>query len=155
MELARTEHASAVAEGWCQRFHLPAHGYDNDFIGIAACALWERLLPERPSFEMLDDQMQAGYAALKVNNVTRVCDLWLEVWDGFKLHLTPGIVRVRDVDTLFHGTEFFFNWCQEFEQELGNAGAVDPRYVRACVRYVNEIMAQFGAEDDEVLMGNF
>ncbi len=156
VELARPEHsAGAVAEGWRRSFDVSARGFDTDFISIAACVLWERLLPERPSFEMLDERMQAGYAALKANDVTRACDLWLEVWEGFKLHLRPATARVRDVDALFHGTEFFFNWCQEFEQELGNAGAMDPRYLRARVRYVNEILAQFDAEDDEQLLGNF
>jgi len=140
VERARAEHAaSAVAEGWRHRFPISAGGFDNDFFGLAAGVLWERLLAERPSYEMLDDGMQAGYAALKANDVTRACDLWLEVWEGFKPHLEPAIGRVRDVDTLFHGAEFFFNWCQEFEQELGNAGVIDPRYLRARVRYVHEI----------------
>jgi hypothetical protein len=41
--------------------------------------------------------------------------------------------RVRDFDTVFHGTEFFINWCQEFEHELGNAGPMTrATYVRAC-----------------------
>jgi len=134
-ELARPEHsAGAVAEGWRRSFDVSARGFDTDFISIAACVLWERLLREWPSFEMLDERMQAGYAALKANDVTRACDLWLEVWEGFKLHLRPATARVRDVDALFHGTEFFFNWCQEFEQELGNAGAMDARYLRARVR---------------------
>jgi tetratricopeptide (TPR) repeat protein len=156
VELARAEHsADAVVEDWRRSFDVSARGFDNDFIGIAARILWERLLPERPSFEILDDRMQAGYMALKANQVTLACDLWLDVWEGFKLHLTPAIGRVRDVDALFHGTEFFFNWCQEFEQELGNAGVIDPRYLHARVRYVHEIMAQFSAEDDESLIGNF
>src|SRR5438128_908251 len=83
----------------------------------ARCGLWERLLPEWPSFEMLDERMQAGYAALKANEVTRACDLWLDVWEGFKLHLTSVMIRIHDVDTVFHGTEMFVNWCQEFEHE--------------------------------------
>jgi len=47
VELAGAEHAAgAVAEGWRQRFHVSARGYDNDLIGIAACVPWERLLPD-------------------------------------------------------------------------------------------------------------
>jgi hypothetical protein len=34
---------------------------DDDFLGIAACELWEHYCPERPSVEMLDDWMQEGY----------------------------------------------------------------------------------------------
>jgi tetratricopeptide (TPR) repeat protein len=155
VQLARVEQsADVVAQDWRRRLEVSARGSDDDFIEIAACVLWERLLPERPSFEMLDERMQAGYTALRANDFVRACDLWLDVWEGFKLHLTPGMVRVRDVDTVFHGAEFFINWCQEFEQELGNAGAHDARYLRARVRYVNELMHQFSAEDDHVLVGN-
>jgi hypothetical protein len=142
VELARAEHsANAVAEGWRRSFDVSARGFDNDFIAMAACVLWERLLPQRPSFERLDERMQAGDAALKAKDVTRACDPWLDVWEGFKLHLGPAVGRVRNVDALFHGTEFFFNLCQEFEQDLTNAGAMDARYLRARVRYVNEILA--------------
>src|SRR5207244_12960230 len=96
-------------------FDGAARRCDTDFASVAACVLWWRLSPERPSFEMLDERMQAGYAALKANDVTRACDLWLELWEGFKLHLRPATARVRDVDALFHGTEFCFNCCQAFE----------------------------------------
>jgi len=100
--------------------------------------------------------MQDGYVALWTNHdAVRACDRWLEVWHGFKLHLGPEMTRVREVDAVFYGTEYFFNWCQEFENELGNAGVHDPRYWRERVRYVNEFLAQFVEEDEQPLIGNF
>ena len=98
--------------------------------------------------------MQAGYAAFWANDVVGACDHWLAVWEGFKPHLGPEMTRVRDVDALFHGSEYFFNWCQEFENELGNAGVHDPTYWRARIQYVNELLTQFSAEDDQPLLGN-
>src|SRR5207245_9537770 len=88
-------------------------------------------------------RMQAGDGAVLANDVVRACDEWLEVWEGFKPHFEPEMTRVRDVDAIFHGTEYFFNWCQEFENELGNAGVHDPRYWHARIQYVNEFLAQF------------
>lgn len=153
---ARAEHAaSAIAEDWREHLPVTPRGVDDDFIDLAACVLWERLLPERPSFEMLDERMQVGYDAFWANDVVRACDAWLEVWEGFKPHLGPEMTRVRDVDAIFQGSEYFFNWCQEFESELGNAGVHDPRYWRARIQYVNEFLAQFVAEDDQQLLGNF
>lgn len=153
---ARVEHAAkAIAEGWRQRFALSSRGVDGEFTDLAAGVLWERLLPERPSFEMLDERMQAGYAAFWANDVVRACDAWLEVWEGFKPHLGPEMTRVRDVDAIFHGSEYFYNWCQEFENELGNAGLHDQRYWHARIRYVNEFLGQFRAEDEQPLLGNF
>ena len=104
------------------------------FIELAACVLWERLLPERPSFEILDERMQAGYAAFWANDMVRACDHWLAVWERFKPHFGPEMTRVRDVDAIFHGSEYFFNWCQEFENKLGNAGVHDPHCWRARIR---------------------
>ena len=39
-----------------------------------------------------------------------------------------------------HGAEYFFNWCREFENELGNAGFHDARYWRTRIQYVNEFL---------------
>jgi len=64
-QLARVEHAArAIAETWRQRFEVSVRGFDHDFIDLAAGVLWEWLLPERPSFEMLDERMQDRYVAL-------------------------------------------------------------------------------------------
>ena len=155
--LARGEHAaSAIAEVWRERCAVSPQHAGGEFINAAARVLWERLLPERPSFEMLDERMQDGYVALWASHdVVRACDRWLEVWAGFKLHLEPAMTRVRDVDAVFHGTEYFFNWCQEFEGELANAGVHDPRYWRERVRYVRGLLAHFVDEDEMPLLGNF
>jgi tetratricopeptide (TPR) repeat protein len=153
---ARVEDAaSTIAAGWRERFTIAVRSFEDAFIERAAAVLWERWLPERPSFEMLDERMQDGYVSLWTNDdLVRACDRWLEVWQGFKLHFRADDVRVRDVDARFHGAEYFFNWCQEFEGELGNAGLHDPRYWRARIQYVNEFLAQFSAEDDHPLLGN-
>src|SRR5438105_15256600 len=48
VEQARVEHAaSVVADGWRERFPVSARGLDDDFLGTAACVLWEGWLQER------------------------------------------------------------------------------------------------------------
>lgn len=64
-------------------------------------------MPHRPSFEMLDERMQAAYAEFCANDVVRARDHWLAVWEGIKPHLGPEMTRVRDVDAIFHGCEYF------------------------------------------------
>src|SRR5207245_8805120 len=50
VQQARAEHvASAIAEGWRERFPVSPHSVDDDFVDLAARVLWERLLPE-PQF---------------------------------------------------------------------------------------------------------
>jgi hypothetical protein len=153
---AAWEHSAiAVSDTWRQQGHVSARGFDDDYIWMAACVLWERLVPQRPSFEMIDERMQAGYDALAAHDTARACDIWLGVWADFKLHLTADMGHVRGLDEVFRGTQAFHNWCQDLEQELGNAGVDDPRYLSERVRYAREFVAQFGADDDQLLLGNF
>ena len=49
------------AETWTAPGELDRFGRDADFPGVAACVLWKRLLPERFSFERLDDLLADGY----------------------------------------------------------------------------------------------
>jgi tetratricopeptide (TPR) repeat protein len=153
---AAWEHSAiAVSDTWRQQGHVSAWGFDDDYIWLAACVLWERLVPQRPSFEMIDERMQAGYDALAAHDTARACDIWLGVWADFKLHLTADMGQVRGLDEVFRGTQAVHNWCQDLEQELGNAGVDDPRYLSERVRYAREFVAQFGADDDQLLLGNF
>jgi hypothetical protein len=56
LEQARGEQAaSAIGAAWRQRFETAVRGFDDDFIDLAASLLWERLLPERPSFRDGDE----------------------------------------------------------------------------------------------------
>src|ERR1700688_4972090 len=45
--------------------------------------LWQRWFPGQPSFERLDDKMQAGYALLQQRDVVAACEVWLEAWAEF------------------------------------------------------------------------
>src|SRR6266545_4883712 len=100
---------------------------------------------------MLDERVQDGYVALWANDdVVQTCDRWLEVWDGFKFHFGPEMTRVRDVDVVFHGTEYFINRCAGVEagwpmlactnRATGGSGAVRQR-----------VLVQFTAEDDAIV----
>jgi hypothetical protein len=39
---------------------------DDDFVSVAACELWKRYLPERPSIEMEDEGIKAYEDVIKV-----------------------------------------------------------------------------------------
>ena len=54
----------------------------------------------------------------------------------------------------FRGSQFIFNWCQDFEQELENAGADDPGYHRLRVRYCQEFLETF-VDVAWLMRGNF
>lgn len=57
----------------------------DEFVASAARVLRERLLPERRSFEMLDERMQDGSGPAdqpRCRAHVRTCNRWLEVWEG-------------------------------------------------------------------------
>ena len=69
----RSISAEAVARAILDSARPPVPESEKDWVWIALTCLWERWLPEVSSTEMVDDRMQAGYAALKEGNCTKAC----------------------------------------------------------------------------------
>ena len=57
--------AWSISQTWLASPTVVCTGVEEDFLGLAACELWKRLLPQRPSIEMLDDWMQEGYESFR------------------------------------------------------------------------------------------
>src|ERR1017187_777470 len=79
------------------------HGsQESDWIWICVATLWRRWFPEQPSFEELDDQMQAGYELLKSRGAVAGCRVWLEAWNdvGFGIARPPQTCRSGTVHSL-------------------------------------------------------
>jgi hypothetical protein len=52
-------------------------GVEVDWVWIATTCLWERWQPGVPNIEMVDDKMQAGYAASEAGDTLLACRLGL------------------------------------------------------------------------------
>ena len=131
------------------------HGsQESDWIWICVATLWRRWFPEQPSFEELDDQMQAGYELLKSSGAVAGCRVWLEAWNDV-LHLLDkaGIKSIEEFDDRFRGSESLFNWIQDLEDELWNAGLDDRQFLTARVAVCEEGLQRFRT-DDELLTEN-
>jgi len=99
--------------------------------------------------EWLDDLMQEGYRLLDAGQLAAACDKWLETWEQVKSMATSGMRSSEAFDAAYPGmTQFFFNWSEDLEMELGNAGLDDPVYHEHRVRYVREFLAQFPDEGE-------
>ncbi len=55
-------------------------GTDLDRLRDDLTALWERWLPDRPTCEMIDDWMRAGYEEQARGNDAGASDHWLRTW---------------------------------------------------------------------------
>src|SRR5690242_12851171 len=121
---------------------------ESDWIWICVATLCRRWFPEQPSFEALDDKMQNGYELLKTSGAVAACRVWLEAWtDVMRLLDKAGIQSIEEFDERFRGTESLFNWIQDLESELWNAGLDDRQFLSARIAMCEEAMRRFPSDD--------
>jgi hypothetical protein len=155
LSLAESTHSAwEIADFWCDNNRIKCKGREEDFLGLAACELWKRWLPKRPSVEMLDDWMQEGYGLVEEHKCREACDCWWRVWRTLYNRFSPKMRRMEDTFNLFAGIQSLHNWCQDFEMELHNAALKDPEYDRRRIQYCREWIDQF-TEENDLLQMNF
>jgi uncharacterized protein YchJ len=126
-----------------------SRGLERDWIWISVATLWRRWLPEQPSFEELDDKMQTGYQLLMSNDVKAACRVWLEAWsDVVRLLDKAGIESIAGFDKRFCGTQCLYNWIQDLEDELWNAGLEERQFLSARIALCEEGLRRFRSSDD-------
>lgn len=151
----RYDSAKRLSKDWFRRFNFKPEGrYDEDFVWMAAIVLWKRLAPDKVSFEQIDEHIGRGYELLGARRTTEACDVWWQVWGWVKGKATPERNTLDALDEAMQGTYSIFEWCQEFEMELGNAGLDDPAYHRLRIQYSREFLATF-RDVSWLMRGNF
>ncbi len=117
---------------------------DREILGLACCELWRRMLPTRPSLEMLDDQMQAGYTALQRGRFQEAAQHWLDLWD----QLLVAFPDARSIDELSKGfvtaLEPVFNWYGDFEIEIQNLAVKDQQVAGRARDLFERLASRFG-----------
>jgi tetratricopeptide (TPR) repeat protein len=128
---------------------------ESDWIWICVAALWQRWLPDTPSFERLDDRIQAGYDLLEARQVVSACRTWLDAWaDVRRLLDKASLQSLAAFDARFRGSQSLFNWIQDLEMELGNAGREEQDFLTARIAVCEECLQRF-AGDDALLAENW
>jgi hypothetical protein len=119
-----------------------------DWVWICLLALWARWWPDRVCLELLDDKMQAGYAQDAENDTHAAAVTWLDVWsDVLRLCDATGISAIEEFDDRFPMTQSLFNWSQDLEMALGNAGRDDREILQALIDFCEESLRRFPRED--------
>ena len=135
-------------------FHGKHEQLESDWIWICLAALWQRWFPDQPGFELLDDKMQAGYDLLASGAVAAACRIWLEAWnDVLGIFDKSSMHSIHEFDERFRGTQSLFNWIQDLEDELWNAGLEDRQLLSARIVMCEEGLRRFRT-DDELLTEN-
>ena len=129
-------------------FHGKHEQMESDWIWICLSALWQRWFPDKPSFEALDDKMQAGYE-LRESGAVAACRVWLEAWnDVLRILDKAGMQSIQEFDERFGGSQSLFNWIQDLEDELWNAGLEDRQFLTARIALCEEGLRRFRTDDD-------
>ncbi len=116
----------------------------------------DKLISDSPSVKIrdeLDVLMEKGVFHLQNNETAMACDAWLELWNSLKSRFKSEFRDVQEAETVFSGCELIYNWCQDLEIELRNAGTDSLDYYHKRIAYCREFCSIF-PESDELLMHN-
>ena len=142
--------AENLARSWTEEEEFPdGVRYPEDWVWICLTVLWERWFPDHPNLEMLDDKIQEGYRWLEKKDEVRACEVWLKAWEDYlALAHGAGVKTIRDFDDLFGGTQSIFNWVQDLETELHNAGLEDKRFFEKRIVMCSTYLDKHAAENE-------
>jgi hypothetical protein len=126
---------------------------EHDIVITAVDQLWRRLLPDRPSAEILEDWMQEGYALQERDDLEGAAKAWWHLWEALRSRFDASMTTMTGADRFFDGTQSIFNWCQDFDDLLATLGE-NPEMAARGLRFCDEWIAQFTAEG-ELTLQNF
>jgi tetratricopeptide (TPR) repeat protein len=126
----------------------------EDWMWLCLLELWRRWWPERVCVEFLGDKIQAGYDALARQEAASAAAIWLDAWsDVVRLCDLTGIDSIREFDDRCSMYQSLFNWSQDLEDALGNAGREDPELLRARIAVCEEALRRF-PDENELMVDN-
>ena len=128
---------------------LDSHGLGDDveadWIWISLVTLWQRWWPDRVCLEFLDDKVQAGYDE---GDEAAQAPIWLDAWsDVLRLCDATGIRSIAEFDARFPMTQSLYNWSQDLQNTLWNAGLRDHELLLARIGVCEEALRRFPRED--------
>lgn len=130
---------------------------DEDFIWLAICELWNRLIPEQVNTEMIEDALLDGYDDLEYGDYTGALGEWEAAWNMIKKIVPPEITSVEKADEFIDSVPYtslaqsLFNWCQDFEEVLLDQGLDEKSYLEKRITFAAEFCQQFPNTDDTII----
>ncbi|HVA58946.1 MAG TPA: hypothetical protein VNG13_00190 [Mycobacteriales bacterium] len=123
----------------------------GEWIWICLVALWQRWWPDQACLELVDDKIQAGYH--EPDEFTRAA-IWLDAWsDVLSLCDAADIDSIDEFDDRFPMTQSLYNWGQDLQDALWNAGLRDRALLRARIAVCEAALGRF-SDQDQLLVEN-
>lgn len=146
--------ADDIAKNWREKYTIfVEEDWEDDFIWEAALFLWEKFAPQIVNTEKLDDMMQEGYELIEKKKYIEGTELWLDVWEHLGKRFTSDMKSISEAEVVFPGMmQSLFNWCQDIEAALENAGLDDPSFFEKRIEYCNTFCRLFPESDELIIM---
>jgi tetratricopeptide (TPR) repeat protein len=147
--------ADDISHHWRKKYTIfVEENWEDDFIWEAALFLWEKFAPQIVNTEKLDDMMQEGYELIEEKKYIEGTELWLDVWEHLRKRFTPDMESISEAEVVFPGMmQSLYNWCQDVEVALENAGSEDPSFYKKRIEYCNTFCSLF-PESNELIIHN-
>jgi hypothetical protein len=126
---------------------LACRGRELDFLGLAACDLWKRLI-DRPSMEQLDDWMQEGYDQCLRGAKEASCETWWRLWKVLHPRFTISMTTFDETHSVFCGSQRLCAWVSYFERTLRELP--DIAWTNVGIQFCRQVLGQFTAERETV-----
>lgn len=96
----------------------------------------------------IDEKIELGYKYLASGELTKACDLWLDAWEDIKAIMAEEQVKdITELENKYPWTGFLFNYVQDLEELLHNAGVDNEQYIPTRIRYCEELLKLCGDKD--------
>lgn len=140
MEAAARENFSA----WDLSLDWAHTGLDPEFLGLVACELWRRWVPDLVSLEMIDEGMQVGYDKREAGDARGACAAWLDTWMSL-LDTLPDERSIDALDAAFGpGLNTIGNWAGDVATEVRGLVRSDPTLGRWALAVYRAVAEQLG-----------
>lgn len=130
---------------------------DEDFIWMAIIELWNRLA-NTPSLEFFEDLMLNGYDDWEYEDYENAIERWENAWDILKEIIPSDIASIKGADQFVDNlpkislAQSLFNWCQDFDDMLLEAGVEDKSVITKRIHYTSEFCQRFPHSDISIKM---
>lgn len=125
---------------------------DEDFIWIAIIELWNRLV-DTPNLEVFEDLVLDGYDDWQEEDYENAIARWEKAWDILTEIIPSDITSIKGADHFvdnlpkFSLTQSLFNWCQDVDDMLVEAGLKDKSLITKRIQYTSEFCQRFPCSD--------
>ncbi len=124
---------------------------ERDLVCQAACELWRRLLPDRPSEEMLLDWLEEGYQEMEEDDPAAACEAWLPLVHALLDALPTELHTLEAIDEHLGWPVSCFEWLTDLGELLGMAALEEPRHAEAGIALFEQLAEQLTEEDPELV----